>query len=62
MGLRGLPLVYSHQLNVRVTDKVVKALKQKADRDGIRVSQIMRILLIAYLQGKITINGNGIKK
>ena len=56
MGLRGLPLVYSHQLNVRVTDKVLKALKQKADRDGIRVSQIMRILLIAYLQGKIPIN------
>ena len=62
MGLRGMPLVYSHQLNVRVTDKVLKALKQKADRDGIRVSQIMRILLIAYLQGKIPINGNGIKK
>jgi len=62
MGLRGMPLVYSHQLNVRVTDKVLKALKQKADRDGIRVSQIMRILLIAYLQGKIPINENGIKK
>jgi len=55
MGLRGMPLVYSHQLNIRVTDKVLKALKQKADRDGISVSQIMRILLIAYLQGKIPI-------
>jgi len=56
MGLRGMPLVYSHQLNIRVTDKVLKALKQKADKDGIRVSQIMRILLIAYLKGKIPIN------
>lgn len=46
---------HSHQLNVRVTDKVVKALKQKADRDGIRVSQIMRILLIAYLQEEVKI-------